>query len=266
MSDPLISIITPTRDREIFLPHAYACVNAQQEKSIEWLIDDDSPAPSPFISGISDSRVRYHHNPARRSIGGKRNAMIERARGEIIVCFDDDDYYSPAYISNMVTAMNAHQADFIKLSAWYLFSALNRTLAYWDLSQRIGLHFDWQGLSVTPTVLNEQNNPEFAEMYLWFGFSYVFRKKVWGKVRYPEVNFAEDTAFIKAVTADHRLICVSDTVGVCLHTLHSKNTSRCWPQFLLPPFMIDRIFPKAIDYLQAVMRAQKAGEIQSPAQ
>jgi glycosyltransferase involved in cell wall biosynthesis len=256
MPDPLVSIITPTRNRETFLPHAYASIRAQTWKNIEWLIDDDSAAPSPFVTGLSDGRIKYHHDPKPRSIGVKRNDLISRASGQFIACFDDDDYYAPEYLNHMIGGMRGNDADFIKLSAWFLYSAVNGLAAYWNQEMRLGLHFDWYGGNVTPTVLTPQNNSAFGELMIGFGFSYVFKREIWGAAKYPDASFGEDTRFLKAAVKPDRLICVADQMGICLHTLHGSNASRCWPQFLLPPFILDILFPGAKEYLSAI-RAEK---------
>ncbi len=96
---PRVSIITPTMNRQSFLPALWDCVRAQSFEDIEWLIHDGSPQPAIF-SGIGDPRVRYRHVPRPTSIGAKRNDLCRVARGEIIVHFDDDDYYSPHYVQD----------------------------------------------------------------------------------------------------------------------------------------------------------------------
>jgi hypothetical protein len=258
MSDPLVSIITPTKGRESFLPHVYSCVNSQDWKNVEWLVEDDSPAPSPFFAGLGDSRVRYRHDPVSRSIGGKRNSLVSRARGEYVVFFDDDDYYSPAYVTSMISAMRGAGADFIKLTAWFLYDAATGSLGYWNLTTKTGLHYVFHEGRVKSETLTAQNNIAFRETHLGFGFSYVFKRSLWGDVQFPDLSFEEDTAFLKGAAAAHKVALVADLKGLCLHTVHRNNSSRCWAQFLLPPFLIDRLFPGAGAFLEAVATADAA--------
>src|SRR5450755_929336 len=97
---PRVSIITPTKDRQNLLPALWNCVQAQHFQDIEWLIHDGSPGRAVF-DGINDPRIRYMHEPQPMSIGVKRNVLCDAAQGEIIVHFDDDDFYGPHYIRDM---------------------------------------------------------------------------------------------------------------------------------------------------------------------
>ncbi len=245
---PLVSIITPTYGRESLLPLIYSCIQSQEWPSIQWLVDDDSPAPSPFMTALSDPRVQYHHDPVRRSVGVKRNVLVARARGEIIAHFDDDDYYAPDYLSQMLSVMSAHQADFVKLSGFFLYSGLYDQFAYWDLMVKTGLHFIWSGQPVDTVLLTEQNNQNFADNHLGYGFSYLYKKRVWDQVKFPDVTWNEDGPFITAATRSGKVVCLSDTTGLSLHILHRGNSSKSFPQFLMPQFMIQTVFPKIAPY------------------
>ena len=88
--------------------------------SWEWLVLDDSAEPSALLARDDDSRLRYFHQRLGASIGAKRNALIEAARGEVIVHFDDDDYYAPNYIAEMLSYLNRN-VDLVKLSGWFTY-------------------------------------------------------------------------------------------------------------------------------------------------
>ena len=88
----MVSVITPTCDRDRFLNNALRYFRSQDYENIEWLILDDSPQRTESLNGIEDRNIFYQHVDGKISIGEKRNILIEKARGEIIVQFDDDDY------------------------------------------------------------------------------------------------------------------------------------------------------------------------------
>lgn len=68
---------------------------------MELIIFDDSPDKYPFV--ISDPRIRYVHDNTRRyMIWEKRNILNNLATGDIIVCMDDDDFYSTERVSHAV--------------------------------------------------------------------------------------------------------------------------------------------------------------------
>ncbi len=253
------SIITPTRCRERFLPHAYKGLCAQTFTDWEWLVDDDSPIPSSFMTSLSDPRVRYHHDPTSRSVGNKRNDLIERSESDTIVHFDDDDYYAPNYLASMISTMRQANADFIKLSSYYLYSTLTGTVAYWNMHITKGLHFAWDGGDVQPVILTNENNQGFIENYLGYGFSYVYKRSLWGAQRYPDESGPEDGKFLRSVYHGRNLLCVDDQMGICIHVLHGKNLSFCYPQFFLPQFLTKHLFPNAFEFLEAV--THKATEL-----
>lgn len=65
--------------------------------------------------------------PGGGTIGEKRNRGCADANGEIILHMDDDDYYSPDYISKSVQFLQESKADVTGLSSAYFYSeGLNR--------------------------------------------------------------------------------------------------------------------------------------------
>src|SRR5713101_8980080 len=55
---PLITIITPTYDREELLTYAYRSFTSQSIGNLEWIVLDDSEKPSIFMTTLDDPRVR----------------------------------------------------------------------------------------------------------------------------------------------------------------------------------------------------------------
>jgi glycosyltransferase involved in cell wall biosynthesis len=250
MSQPVISIITPTHQREALLRKQHRVVMAQRERNFEWLILDDSPEPSSYFQQLDDPRIRYRHEPgSKRTIGAKRNWLAGEARAPVIAHFDDDDYYAPDYLTIM-QAQIARGADIAKLSAWFLYSAIHRQLAYWDTVQILGLHFRVSPDPITPAVLGEEHVKDFSAMPMGFGFSFVYRRAVWEKVPFLDRDMGEDYRFAAAAVQEgFRFKHFTDSQGACLHILHRRNISICFPQYLLPDFMLARFFPGVVELL-----------------
>jgi len=250
MNPPLVSIITPTFNRARYLPLLHRCVMAQDLQDFEWLIDDDSPSPSSYMQGLTDKRISYAHVTARRAIGTKRNALIERARGRIIAQFDDDDYYSSSYLARMVRIMRESGAAFVKLYGFFLYSKFLRMCGYWDLLQRTGRHMVFSKEPFSVVMLDEGNNASLREVHLGFGFSYVFEKAVWEHARFPDIDWNEDRPFAKQAMERFPLVGVQDEACTCIHVLHESSTSWCFPQYLLPRFLFDRLFPESKEHME----------------
>ena len=243
---PKYSIITPTYQREKQLRLQYRAVSEQTEPDFEWLILDDSPEPSTYFSTtLTDDRVHYCHLKDRISIGAKRNLLNERARGEIIVHFDDDDYYSKDYLTTMAKCFDDSSTDIAKLSGWYIYSQNYRELGYWDLTEMPGLHFCWSKEPMKSVIFDDDYAKDNGrKALLGFGFSYIYRRKIWDAVKFPDQNFAEDFLFMEsALAAGARLHQFADTAAICAVIQHKHSESICYPQYRLPPFMIDRLLP-----------------------
>jgi len=244
-TNPSVSIITPTYGRGALLPLAYRMYAAQQDIATrEWIVIDDSPQPSQFMQGLADPDVRYVHLPGRLSVGEKRNLAIDAARGNIIVQFDDDAYYAPSYLKAMLRVMQSQQADFVKLSAFFLYSFVLKKFGYWNLLSKTGLHFLWGAGSKEAIVLSPR---EAENRHLGYGFSYVFNKQVWQRNPFPATNFCEDDLFIKAAIRNgYKITLINDDgehSGLCLRLLHWSNSSDNFPQYIIPEFIARQQFP-----------------------
>ena len=246
-----ISIITPTFGRERYLPSLYRCFDEQTHADRELLVHDDSPSPSPFFSALSDARVTYLHAAARLTIGEKRNQLIERARGDLVAFFDDDDHYAPGYLAAMAAALG--DADLVKLSGWFALSIPDDAFFYWDTAQNHPLHYK-VGEGPVGFVTSAQLKPDFvAKNVDGYGFSYLFRRSVFGAARFPAKNFGEDLSFVQSLRAGGaRIRHVDDQAGLVVHMLHNRNSSVIFPQYRLPRGLAARLFPGLPAYLAAV--------------
>jgi glycosyltransferase involved in cell wall biosynthesis len=71
----------------------------------ELIILDDSPRTNQDIIDAYKTRVpniRYLYEQTKMPIGAKRNKLNKHAKGDVIVCMDDDDYQSPERIQHTV--------------------------------------------------------------------------------------------------------------------------------------------------------------------
>ncbi len=242
-----VSIITPTYNREKFLRNAYENFARQDYPSVEWLVLDDSPKPSRYLSKVKDPRVRYFHSAKKLSIGEKRNRLISKSDGTIIAHFDDDDFYATDYLSTMVGHMKAKRLDFVKLSGWYLYSVNQKILGFWDRERAEGFHYVVDG-EPKPKVAFFTSDSPFANYVgaFAYGFTYVFRKSVWTKFKFMDVNHDEDTPFARKAAQRFRCGYFTDKKGISCHIMHGGNTSSCFPQWILPGFLAKTIFEPAM--------------------
>ncbi|WP_277189115.1 glycosyltransferase [Caballeronia sp. BR00000012568055] len=245
MPHPAVSIITPTANRHRFLPAIARCV-LQQQIDWEWLVHDDGPEPSRFMIELAqtDARVRYfHHDGARHSIGSKRNFLIGEARGALIAHFDDDDYYAPHYLADMIRLKTENGAHLIKLSDFYLYAPHVDFLGYSELNAQAGSHFLVTWEKVTSFEIDESTKVGI-DLLVLYGFSCVYDKDIVEGQAFGDVSMYEDDAFIrKAIDDGRKIIAVDDRNASCLHLVHPDSTASSFSRFTMPTFLLPRIFP-----------------------
>ena len=239
----LVSIVTPTRNRSSFLSRSKSFVLSQNYENIEWLILDDSIDQDLIFKSISDKHIVYEHTTQNFSLGDKRNYLIEKSRGEFIVQFDDDDYYSPNYVSAMMSILCTKKADIANLTGWFLLDLRWKFFGYWDLVKKSGQHYCCDATGVSTTVFDADIIEAMRDNEYGYGFTYAFRRTVWERCRFPAINLGEDSAFFLRAKENFRTASLSDGIGLCLHTLHPSSTSRCFPQYRIPNFLLSKFFP-----------------------
>jgi glycosyltransferase involved in cell wall biosynthesis len=113
MSREFVSVVLPTYNRRDFLPiiiHLYQTQTYPKELR-ELVILDDSTTSNEDIIPKDDKSIRYIYLNEKITLGEKRNRLNDLAKGDIIVCFDDDDYQFPERISYSVFKLNQEKVD-----------------------------------------------------------------------------------------------------------------------------------------------------------
>jgi glycosyltransferase involved in cell wall biosynthesis len=105
---PFVSLCTPTFNRRPFIRTMMECFKNQDYPAdrMEWIIVDDGSDPvRDIIEASKLPQIKYVHIPEKMVLGKKRNYMHSLCRGEILVYFDDDDYYPPERVSHAVETL-----------------------------------------------------------------------------------------------------------------------------------------------------------------
>lgn len=104
-----VSVVTPTYNRRKFIP---ALINIYKNQTyrkdkMEWIIADDGrdKVEDLFKEVFNEiPNLRYIRLEEKMRLGAKRNLLNLEARGQIIVAMDDDDYYPPERVQDVVNA------------------------------------------------------------------------------------------------------------------------------------------------------------------
>ena len=119
----LVSILTPTHNRRFFIPQYLKNIYRQNYLGdIEILIADDGAEPIEDLLS-KDKRIRYFKSEEKKSLGFKRNFLAEQAKGQILVHFDDDDYYPSNRISHAVQMLSKSERLIAGSSMMYMYNA-----------------------------------------------------------------------------------------------------------------------------------------------
>lgn len=109
-NQPLISCIMPTANREKYIPFATTYFLDQDYPNKELIIIDDGAAAVAHLIP-DDPQITYYYTDPIGSIGLKRNYACEKANGQIIAHWDDDDWHSPQWLSAIAYYLCTSKAD-----------------------------------------------------------------------------------------------------------------------------------------------------------
>jgi glycosyltransferase involved in cell wall biosynthesis len=261
MGQKKVSIVTPTWNREAFLPSIHACVRQQTYEDLEWLVLDDSERPSEELSTCTWDKLRYIHSAKRLSIGEKRNLLIAEAAGDIIVNFDDDDFYGPHYVASRVEALDASGNKLSLMSGFFAYHLNTGHFGYCKTLIKSGLGFRFNKQGVEPVDLGQINIPY---IHLCYGWSYVFYKELWDHAKFSDLMMFEDREFVRSLMDRFKLHFYESRKIDAIHSIHSLSSSNCFPQFLIPPFMISaesEATAAHVDQLQGIVKASAAAAV-----
>ncbi len=220
---PLVSCIMPTRDRRQFAAQAIRYFLRQSYPAKELVIVDDGRRSLADLVP-EDERVRYIRLTAEASIGRKRNIAVEHSQGEIIVHWDDDDWYAPDRLGDQVAPIVAGDADLAGF----------RSELYYDLP---GQRF-WR---CTPQL---HARMFYADVH---GRSIAYRAEIWRNGGYPDVSQGEDVGFLRHALGRGGVITRLPGEKKLIYVRHRTNTWRfrcgelidpdAWQAVPAPPFL-----------------------------
>jgi hypothetical protein len=107
---PKVTCVMPTYNRRGFVERSIRLFLAQDYANKELVIvDDGEDEVSDLVP--TGAPVHYLRLPRRTTIGEKRNLVAQDADGDLLVQWDDDDWYGPARLSRQVGPLVAGRAD-----------------------------------------------------------------------------------------------------------------------------------------------------------
>jgi hypothetical protein len=207
---PRVSCIVPTGDRRAVLPLLLEGIQAQTLSAVEVVIVDGGATSSEdLVEGRPG--VRYARVPSAMSIGARRNLACELARGEVIVHWDDDDWYAPERLARQVEPILRGEVDVTGLICRHVLALSDRR--WWAMSD--GLH----------------RRVFVANVH---GGTLAFRRTLLGpRVRYPDVSRAEEQGLLSRMLRQGARLLQVDGRDLFAYVRHGRNAWNCEPGRLL---------------------------------
>ena len=181
-----------TRNRPQWLPKAIRSFQQQTFRRSELVILADGQDVRHLVPE-RDPRIRLIHLDGRPEIGAKRNYGCERATGELIAHWDDDDYSAPERLANQVER---------------LLETGKAVTGFHSMRFTDGVRW-W----------NYEGTRNYA-----LGTSLCYRRNWWSTHRFPLVQVGEDNQFVAAAHAAGELV-TADAGELMYATNHAGNTS-----------------------------------------
>lgn len=137
MPTPVVSIITPTKNRKVLLAESMSSIAGQDFAEWEHLIIDDGSDDGSLEmvaeAATKDARVRLlRREGERRGANVCRNLGLRESRGEFVIFLDSDDLLRPNCLEDRVKLMSRNRdLDF----AVYLSGYFIKQLGDWRIQQ-----------------------------------------------------------------------------------------------------------------------------------
>lgn len=192
---PLVSVIIPTYGRPEFVQKAIELVHRQDYPNVEVVVVDDNPNR---LELPADPRLTHIHLKERKSIGAKRNLAVEKSKGQVIIHWDDDDYFREHRISAQVAPIISGEVDITVLEHHYYFHLPSRTFYTLKRANNWGPHFG----------------------------TFAYNRRLFDQlgIRYPDNSLGEDYGFYEfALNKGATIKVISNDDGKHVYTRHHNT-------------------------------------------
>jgi glycosyltransferase involved in cell wall biosynthesis len=195
-SVPLVSCLMPTHNRRQFVGQALWYFLRQDYPRKELVIlDDGEDSVADLVP--PDERIRYVRLDRPLLLGAKRNIGCEMSRGDFIAHWDDDDWIAPHRLSAQVRELIDNDAD-VCGTGELLHYAIDHGEAW--LYRRLPEERTWLA-----------------------GGTLLYRREVWQRAPFPEIDVGEDTEFVNQQAPERIRAAADSSFYVAL--IHRGNTA-----------------------------------------
>jgi len=187
-----------TSNRRPFISQSIKYFQRQDYPNKELIILDDGDDKIEDIIPNEDN-IHYFYSESKIILGELRNKAISKAKGEIIITWDDDDWYGEKRITHQISPLIKKEADLTCLSIGILYDLTDDK--FWSRSSKTGNLLPHQG-------------------------TLCFQKQLWDElIKYPPLAATEDIKFLNdCINAGYKLKIIANQ-GDFVSIEHYTNTS-----------------------------------------
>lgn len=119
---PLISVLMPAYNSELYIAEAIKSILDQSHQNIELIIFDDGSTDGTrkVIQSFDDPRIVKMLSDQNYGVVRARNDMIDRASGQYIALMDADDLADPTRLEKQLRSLEAGECDLSGSAQWVL--------------------------------------------------------------------------------------------------------------------------------------------------
>ncbi|WP_156290532.1 glycosyltransferase [Oceanobacillus salinisoli] len=172
----MITVITCT-NRKGFLDNILGNYLSQRylEKELIIIINKDGIDSKIYEKKISElENVTVYKLSEKLTLGECLNYAVEKAKYDYIAKFDDDDYYGPYYLVEAFKELTITNSPVIGKSSIYIYFHNQKILGKYN---------------------SRLENRYLNEREFLMGSTFVFKKGILEKIKFPHVNLGEDVQF-----------------------------------------------------------------------
>lgn len=115
----ILTLITPTGDRPLAFALCQNWIRKQTLQPNQWIVVDDGKVPlKPYVPMQYVRREPQPDDPKHTLVLNLKTAM-PLIKGDKIMIIEDDEYYAPEYLKEMVHRLNQHEVVGIGRSRYY---------------------------------------------------------------------------------------------------------------------------------------------------
>ena len=195
--------VSPKLNRRAFVRRAIQCFLAQDHPAKELIVLDDGEDSVADLMPRHDC-VRYVRAGRYATLGAKRNAACELARGELIAHWDDDDWMAPQWLRSQVETLARANADLCGLDKVFFYAPETRQA--------------WRYV--------------YGGAQPWIcGGTLCYTAELWRRNRFAEITVGEDNGFVWS--PQPKTMAINEHGDLYIATVHPRNTS---PKITASPY------------------------------